>query len=232
MSTSTHPMYLAAAGAVVITCGVAVASMTGLLPDSKAEVNQHVAGSEASTTTLASPAADANINGVSAQPQLATNAVDQPVTAPKKVAAPAPKPAAPKPDYTAYTPVSTNSGYRTARSQPAAICYECGTVSAVNVVQTPGQGSGMGAVAGGVVGGAIGNQMGGGNGKKAMTVLGVIGGAFLGNQIEKNYKTAAEYEVVVAYDQGGTNSFRYQQAPTWQPGDRVKVVNGQITRTY
>jgi uncharacterized protein YcfJ len=44
--------------------------------------------------------------------------------------------------------------------------------------------AGAGAIMGGIAGGAMGNAVGGGNGKTAATVLGLIGGAMLGNKIE------------------------------------------------
>jgi uncharacterized protein YcfJ len=51
-------------------------------------------------------------------------------------------------------------------------------------VQRPN--SGAGGVIGALAGGAIGNQFGHGDGRAAATVLGVVGGALLGNQIESN----------------------------------------------
>jgi uncharacterized protein YcfJ len=51
-------------------------------------------------------------------------------------------------------------------------------------VQQPN--SGAGGVIGALAGGAIGNQFGHGGGRAAATVLGVVGGALLGNQIENN----------------------------------------------
>lgn len=46
--------------------------------------------------------------------------------------------------------------------------------------------TGGGAVLGGLAGGAIGNTIGGGSGRAAATVLGLVGGALLGNNIEAN----------------------------------------------
>lgn len=66
-------------------------------------------------------------------------------------------------------------------------------VQAVNVprqvcstesVQSGGSPSGGGAVLGAVAGGAVGNAIGQGSGRAAATVLGIMGGALLGNQIE------------------------------------------------
>ncbi|MEO8389407.1 glycine zipper 2TM domain-containing protein [Polaromonas sp.] len=99
-----------------------------------------------------------------------------------------------------------------AQAAPRAnVCASCGTVEAVTPVQRQGKVNGvdvgnttigLGTVAGGVVGGLVGNQMGGGNGKTAMTVLGAAGGAFAGNQIEKNMKKVTVYEVRVRMDDG------------------------------
>jgi uncharacterized protein YcfJ len=47
-----------------------------------------------------------------------------------------------------------------------------------------GQKSGAGAVMGGIAGGAIGNAIGDGSGRAAATMLGLVGGAILGNSIE------------------------------------------------
>jgi uncharacterized protein YcfJ len=51
-------------------------------------------------------------------------------------------------------------------------------------VQQPN--TGTGGVVGALAGGAIGNQIGHGDGRAAATVLGLVGGALLGNQIERN----------------------------------------------
>jgi uncharacterized protein YcfJ len=49
-------------------------------------------------------------------------------------------------------------------------------------VETPR--SGAGALMGGIAGGAMGNAVGGGSGRAAATMLGIVGGAILGNSIE------------------------------------------------
>lgn len=52
------------------------------------------------------------------------------------------------------------------------------------VVTRPGYNSGGGAAMGAIAGGAIGNAIGDGSGRAAATVLGLIGGAMLGNRLE------------------------------------------------
>ncbi|AYQ28858.1 MULTISPECIES: glycine zipper 2TM domain-containing protein [unclassified Polaromonas] len=121
---------------------------------------------------------------------------------------------------TSKKPVTTTTKTTTthpvvAQSNRTNVCATCGTVEAVTPVQRQGQVNGvavgnqtigLGTVAGGVVGGLLGNQMGGGDGKTAMTVLGVAGGAFAGNQIEKNMKKVTVYEIRVRMDDGSTRN--------------------------
>ena len=52
------------------------------------------------------------------------------------------------------------------------------------VVTVPGQKSGAGALMGGIAGGAMGNAVGDGSGRALATMIGLIGGAVLGNNIE------------------------------------------------
>jgi uncharacterized protein YcfJ len=51
-------------------------------------------------------------------------------------------------------------------------------------VVTPGQKSGAGAAMGAIAGGAIGNNIGQGSGRAAATMLGLFGGAILGDKVE------------------------------------------------
>jgi outer membrane lipoprotein SlyB len=124
-----------------------------------------------------------------------------------------------------------------AQASPRAnACATCGTVEAVTPVQRQGQVNGvavgnttigLGTVAGGVVGGLLGNQVGGGNGKTAMTVLGVAGGAFAGNQIEKNMKKVTVYEVRVRMDDGSVRNMELSSAVA--VGSKV-IVEGKNLR--
>ncbi|HUG22571.1 glycine zipper 2TM domain-containing protein [Piscinibacter sp.] len=138
----------------------------------------------------------------------------------KKQAPPAPRKApAPTVVSTAPTPMVT---------QPVAICADCGVVEAVREVQQKGEASGLGAVAGGVLGGAIGNKMGKGNGRKAMTVIGAIGGGLAGHEVEKRARGETVYEVQVRMDDGSVRTLQQKTAPT--PGTRV-TVDGDTLRT-
>lgn len=106
-------------------------------------------------------------------------------------------------------------------------CQNCGRVTSVRTVNVKGQGSGAGAVTGGIVGGVVGHQFGGGSGRTAMTVLGAAGGAYAGNEIEKNAKSRTVYKISVRMDYGETRTFTLNGQPGFGEGDRVRVVNGK-----
>ncbi|MDP4301297.1 outer membrane lipoprotein [Leptothrix discophora] len=106
-------------------------------------------------------------------------------------------------------------------SAPAPVCGNCGVVESVTAVKRKGEGSGVGAVAGTVVGGAVGNQFGKGDGRTAMTVLGAIGGAVAGHEVEKQVKATTVYVVKVRTDDGELRTVEQASAPA--VGARVKV---------
>jgi outer membrane lipoprotein SlyB len=110
-----------------------------------------------------------------------------------------------------------------------AICHDCGTVESVREIGNKGEGTGLGAIAGGVLGGLLGSQIGGGNGKKAMAVVGAAGGAFAGHEVEKRMRGEAQYEITVRFDDGRTRTYTETQAPQLQNGDRVRLANGRLT---
>jgi len=113
-------------------------------------------------------------------------------------------------------------------AQTKPICNDCGVVELVRETDKAGEGSGVGAMAGTVIGGVLGNQVGKGNGRDAMTIIGAIGGAIAGHQIEKSTKKTKAYEIVVRFDDGTTRTLSQSSPPAWRAGDHVKVLNGVI----
>lgn len=102
-----------------------------------------------------------------------------------------------------------------------AICASCGVVESVQAVQQKGEGSGIGVAGGAVAGGLLGHQVGGGNGKTAMTVLGAVGGAFAGNEIEKRVRATTVYDVKVRMEDGSVRTIRHAEPVT--AGTKVQV---------
>ncbi|MCS4509980.1 outer membrane lipoprotein [Xylophilus ampelinus] len=121
----------------------------------------------------------------------------------------------------AYSP-----GYPNTPMPVAQICATCGRIESVTPVQrsspTPNvAGLGIGAVTGGVLGGLLGNQIGHGSGRAAATVLGAVGGGYLGNTVEQRARTVTAYQVRVRMDDGSTRTFeRAQAVPV---GERVTL---------
>ena len=131
----------------------------------------------------------------------------------------------------AVEPKMSSAPLAQAKPEPAApaapACTTCGVVESVQAVQRKGEGTGIGAVAGGVVGGVVGNQIGKGNGRKAMTVLGAVGGGFAGHEIEKRARAETVYSVRVRMNDGTVRTVTRQQPVA--VGARV-TVNGQTLR--
>jgi outer membrane lipoprotein SlyB len=102
-------------------------------------------------------------------------------------------------------------------------------IEVVREVEKPGQTTGSGAAIGGIAGGVLGNQAGRGHGRDVMTILGAIGGAIAGHEIEKNTKKVKSYEIGIRFDDGSTRLITQDTPPAWRSGDRVRLVNGVIT---
>lgn len=122
--------------------------------------------------------------------------------------------------------------------QPAQGVMEYGVVSNIESIPRSyqrGTTSGVGAVLGAVVGGVLGNQIGGGMGRAAMTAAGALGGAAAGNALEGQTAPRGEvgggYRLYIQLDRnGGQRVFDVPDTGDLRPGDRVRVVNGQISR--
>lgn len=82
--------------------------------------------------------------------------------------------AAPGPEYAR---VLSSTAIQTAVNVPKEVC---GT----ETVTTPGKTSGAGAAMGAIAGGAMGNAVGQGSGRAVATMVGIVGGAILGEKIE------------------------------------------------
>jgi outer membrane lipoprotein SlyB len=119
--------------------------------------------------------------------------------------------------------VAVNAAPRPVVGQPARICANCGVVEAINAVEVQGDGGYVGLIGGGVAGAVIGSQIGKGSGRTAAQILGAAGGAYAGNQIEKNMKKTTHYEVVTRLEGGGTQTITFASPPALRVGDRVRV---------
>ncbi|WP_454692856.1 glycine zipper 2TM domain-containing protein [Achromobacter aegrifaciens] len=201
-----HPLVAAAAIAVIVMCTVGVAAVMGWLPSPSA--NPHAD----------EPVAEAGPEGANLAPAPQAAVPPAPAQQGRPAAAPAPRPQAQAP----------------APAQQA--CPSCGVVESVRQVQVPTKDNSdhlIGTIGGGVVGGVVGNQFGGGNGKTALTVLGAVGGALAGREVERNIRqqqTVTHYELTVRMNDGSTRQFRSAQPFAFASGDHVRVENNQLLR--
>lgn len=118
-------------------------------------------------------------------------------------------------------------GVSLAHAQGTASCPDCGVVDSIHVVKRDSPGV-LGAVAGGVAGGLVGHQIGSDKGKTAVTVVGVVGGALAGREIQRRLQSDEEYEIVVRMDDGTYRSVRTDQTPTVRSGQKVRVIGNTV----
>lgn len=133
-------------------------------------------------------------------------------------------------DGTPVAPAKATAA-RTANPVPERVVPrdQTGKVSRIETLTERPKGSGVGAVAGGVVGGVIGHQVGDGDGQKVATAAGAVGGALLGNKIERDRATrVVGYRVDVTLDNGETRSFERRSLEGLQVGSRVKLAGGTV----
>ncbi len=99
-----------------------------------------------------------------------------------------------------------------AQGRPAApVCASCGRVESVQAIEQAAPATGLGAVAGGVLGGVLGNQIGKGSGRTAATVLGAVGGGYVGHKVEERARSTTVYQMRVRMQDGSVRSFTRAQ---------------------
>ena len=129
-----------------------------------------------------------------------------------------------------------DNSYPDNRSSDASHSISYGVIDSINSVRSDSNASGspigIGTVIGGVVGGVVGNQVGSGNGKTAATAAGVVGGAYVGHQLEKNRSNDGtyNYRIGVRLDNGRYETFQQNNIGNMRVGDRVRIDNGEVTR--
>ena len=112
----------------------------------------------------------------------------------------------------------------------SAPCANCGVVESVRAVEAKGSGSGVGAVAGGLAGGLLGNQIGHGGTRTLLTIGGAAGGAYAGNEIERNLNRHTVWRVAVRLEDGSLRTLSQRTQPPFAVGDRVRIVDGAVER--
>jgi outer membrane lipoprotein SlyB len=226
-----HPLLTAAAISVTVFSAVGVASLTGLVPQS---LGSHKAEAVSQLPDeVAKPLEPAIAQPV---PQPAPQAASKPVQKKPAARAVTARPTTPV-AYNDYNTPPPPPPFAQAPAQavetpkPAVQPGNLGTIQAVREVKEPGEHTALGPIAGGIAGAVLGDQIGKGHGsRKVITVLGAAGGAFAGRAIEKQVRGTTHWEIDVRRDDGEQQTLRSDVAPPYQPGERVRVVDGRLQR--
>ena len=119
-----------------------------------------------------------------------------------------------------WLPASTAlaQSYSVSSARPATI------ESIRQVVEHKNKPTGLGMIAGGLIGGGLGSLIGGGSGRTAATILGAVGGGYVGHNLEQS-ETQVVYEISVKYDNGTWGTVRQTSSPPFRIGDRVLVTD-------
>lgn len=102
-------------------------------------------------------------------------------------------------------------------------------VEAIKVTEVAGEPGYTGAIAGGVAGALLGGSMvKKGQGKTAAQVLGAVGGAYAGREVEKALGKDKRYDVTVRMANGTVQTLAHSKDPGVAVGASVKVINGLV----
>jgi len=110
-------------------------------------------------------------------------------------------------------------------AQPGAMEVRQGTIEQITPVQlASSHHTGVGAVIGGVAGLGVGSLIGGGTGRDVAMVLGTVGGALAGNEVQKKYdQPVAGQQVIVRTGSGVLVSVSQPVTPGLRVGQRVYI---------
>ena len=100
-----------------------------------------------------------------------------------------------------------------------------GKIEQINPAQiTSSHHTGLGAIVGGLGGLALGSLIGNGTGRDVAMVLGAVGGAYAGNEVQKNYdKPVQGQQVIVRASNGVLISVTQPVNPNLHKGQKVYV---------
>lgn len=134
----------------------------------------------------------------------------------------------------ATTSPGYDSGYGNAAPAPSsAACYDCGTVTRIEVASSGSNvPNATGAVLGGIVGAVAGREIsdktGGSTGNKNVaTAAGAVAGAVAGNAIQNRAQAQGTYNIYVRMNDGRTTVVTQGDLGGIREGSYVRVSNGR-----
>ena len=109
--------------------------------------------------------------------------------------------------------------------QPGAVEIQRGVIEQISATQIPtNHHQGLGAVVGGLAGLGIGSLIGGGTGRDVAMVAGAIGGAVIGNEVQKKKdQPIAGQQIIVRLSSGVLVQITQPVGPALRVGQRVYI---------
>lgn len=102
-----------------------------------------------------------------------------------------------------------------------------GTVESIQQRQVQNMNNAAGAIGGALIGGGLGSLIGGGTGRTVATVVGAVGGGFVGNEVANRDQTTV-WDIGIRYSDGSYANVQQTAAPGLRIGDRVRVNSNGI----
>ena len=101
-------------------------------------------------------------------------------------------------------------------------CRDCAVVESIRVVETPSGPAAAGAVAGAIVGAVFGDAIGKAHEKHVTRVLGALGGAVIGHEIQRS-ASRTWYDASLRLPNGQLKVVRYDVPPPYHVGQLVRL---------
>lgn len=168
-----HPLVAVAAVSVTLFSAVGIAAITGVLPNSRG-ANRDLSGTETPAVQQSSRAEEEILpEGVPAKK-------NAPKIAPKLASE-----SASKSTHPSQVAGSQQAPVQGPGAEPAQRSPEVGVAGTQTAHKPVPQNSPVGIGVGAVIGGVLGSQIGSGDGKTLATILGAVGGGYVGNEVAK-----------------------------------------------
>lgn len=125
---------------------------------------------------------------------------------------------------------SSNSGSVYKREDARKVqTVKTGIVESVRTVKLEGTQSPVGTIAGGAIGGIAGGAIGSGRTSALGAVIGAVAGGIAGAATEEVVTRKDALEITVKLDGGGLIAIVQEADEAFQPGDKVRIVEGGDT---
>ena len=103
-------------------------------------------------------------------------------------------------------------------------CADCALVESIRTVEVASSGPAyFGAVAGGIAGALFGDQIGKAHERHVTRLLGALGGAVVGHEIERSASRRTQYEATFRLPGGAQKVRRYDSPPPFRAGETIRL---------